>query len=334
MAVKAGTVRRIERSNLQGIVDAIVDNGCCIIKGFTHPDTVAKVNEETRPYIEADKPWIVSTRPYSSHSHFTYLTESPQGDLFPPETRRCSNMIGRSKTAREEWLVDPLIRKLNAEFIDRTTSNYYGETRHTYTSEAILSIALSFDIGPGAKAQRLHRDDKNYHARHSDQTKSGYQRGSDTGLAFMFAGVKTTQANGATLAVPGSHLWSSEVVPKLNDDIAYAELEVGDVWVMLGGLYHAGGANTTTDEHRVVHGLFFTPGYLRQEENVYLANSAEDVLTWSPEAQKVAGFSVSSPNIGFVNFVSPSQYLQNGGVVDHYGDLDASQEKRLDSPLQ
>jgi ectoine hydroxylase-related dioxygenase (phytanoyl-CoA dioxygenase family) len=80
--------------------------------------------------------------------------------------------------------------------------------------------------------------------------------------------------------------------------------------------------------------LFFTRGYLRQEENLYLANAAEDILTWPPEAQKIAGFSVSSPNIGFVNFVSPVQYLQNGGVVDYYGDLDASQEKRLDSPLQ
>jgi hypothetical protein len=63
MAVKASTVHHLERSNVQGIINAIVDNGCCIIKGFTNPETVAKVNEETRPYIEADKPWIVSTHP-------------------------------------------------------------------------------------------------------------------------------------------------------------------------------------------------------------------------------------------------------------------------------
>ena len=63
MAVKASTVKHIERSKTQGIIDAIVSDGCCIIKGFTNPDTVAKVNEETRPYIEADKPWIVSTYP-------------------------------------------------------------------------------------------------------------------------------------------------------------------------------------------------------------------------------------------------------------------------------
>ena len=253
--------------------------------------------------------------------------QAAQGSLFPPETRRCSNLIGRSKTAREEWLVDPLIRRLNAEFIDKTTHNYYGETRHTYTSEASCAISVSFSIGPGGAAQRLHRDDKNWHATHLDQTKTGYQKGSDVELSFFFPGVKTTRANGATLAIPGSHLWSSEVVPKLGDDVVYAELDVGEVWVMLGGVYHAGGANTTSNEWRVVHGLFFSRGYMRQEENVYLANTAEEVLSWSPEAQKIAGFSISSPNVGFVNFLSPIQYLETGGVVDHYGDLNAADIK-------
>jgi len=65
MAIEAAIARHIPKSNLQGIIDAIVDDGCCVIKGFTHPDTVAKVNEETRPYIESDKPWIVSMRPRS-----------------------------------------------------------------------------------------------------------------------------------------------------------------------------------------------------------------------------------------------------------------------------
>ena len=73
-----------------------------------------------------------------------------QGDLFPPQTPRCANLAGRSKTARENWLIDPLIRTLTAHFVDKTTTNFYGETKHTYTSEAIYSIAMSFDIGPGA----------------------------------------------------------------------------------------------------------------------------------------------------------------------------------------
>jgi hypothetical protein len=66
---------------------------------------------------------------------------------------------------------------------------------------------------------------------------------------------------------------------------------------------------------------------MRQEENVYLANTPEEVLSWSPEAQKIAGFSISSPNVGFVNFLSPIQFLETGGVVDHYTDLNAADLK-------
>jgi ectoine hydroxylase-related dioxygenase (phytanoyl-CoA dioxygenase family) len=253
--------------------------------------------------------------------------------LFPPETRRCANLAGRSKTVREKWLVDPLVRACNAKFIDKTTTNYYGETKHTYISEAQVTIAVTFEIGPGGKAQRLHRDDKNYHMHHPDQTATGYNYGTDVELAFMIPGILTTKANGATLAIPGSHLWPSSRVPTIADnDVAYAEMEIGDCWIMLGGLYHAGGANVTTDEKRTVHGLFFIPGYLRQEENIYLANSAEEVLSWSPEAQRALGYTLSSPNIGFVEFVPPLDYLAGVRPEEgNQGDFDPSQEK-LEEP--
>ncbi|KAL4920956.1 hypothetical protein BDW62DRAFT_175609 [Aspergillus aurantiobrunneus] len=104
-------------------------------------------------------------------------------------------------------------------------------------------------------------------------------------MNVMVPGVKTTFENGATLGIPGSHLWGSDRVPKKKHEATLAEMEVTDCWVMLGGLYHAGGANITND-HRILHGFFFCRGFYRQEENIYLANSAEEVLSWSPEVQK------------------------------------------------
>lgn len=267
---------------------------------------------------------------YLSYAFFPHANDT-QGDLFPPETRRCANLIGRSKTAREQWLVDPLIRTLTAEFVDKTTSNFYGETKHTYTSKAICSIAMTFDVGPGAKAQRLHRDDKNFHVDHEDQTSSGYRVGSDVMMAFMIPGVKTTVENGATIAIPGSHLWGADRAPKTYEAAA-ALMDVTDCWVMLGGLYHAGGANITASERRILHGMFFTRGYYRQEENAYLANPAEEVLSWSPAAQSAMGFELSSPNIGFVEFVSPLQYMR-GIDVEEFGDFDASQENCPDKGI-
>ncbi|KAJ5325958.1 Phytanoyl-CoA dioxygenase [Penicillium brevicompactum] len=306
MAVKQPQVQRIDRFDVAGIIQAIIDDGCCVIKNFTSEETINDVNSEARPYIDADKPW--------------------KGDLFPPETRRCANLMGRSKTAREQWLVDPLVRALNAKFVDKTTSNFYGETKHTYTSEAICSIAMTFDVGPGAKAQRLHRDDKNFHMTHEDQASTGYRVGSDVMMAFMIPGVKTTVENGATKAIPGSHLWSSDRAPKSHEAVP-ALMDVTDCWVMLGGLYHAGGANMTSNERRTLHGMFFTRGFYRQEENTYLANSTEEVLSWSPEAQRAMGYELSSPNIGFVEFKTPLQHLRGADIGDAFGDFDPSQEQ-------
>lgn len=52
---------------------------------------------------------------------------------------------------------------------------------------------------PGSKAQRLHRDDKNFHVEHLDQTARGYEVGADGSMGFLIPGVETTVENGATL---------------------------------------------------------------------------------------------------------------------------------------
>lgn len=56
-------VERIDRSNVLGIIEAVAKNGCCIVKNFTDEATVAQVNRETRPYLDADVPWKVSPIP-------------------------------------------------------------------------------------------------------------------------------------------------------------------------------------------------------------------------------------------------------------------------------
>jgi hypothetical protein len=54
MAVKKPSVQRIPKSDPEAIIRAIVEDGCCIIKNFTPPETVEKVNK--------DKPWVVSSK--------------------------------------------------------------------------------------------------------------------------------------------------------------------------------------------------------------------------------------------------------------------------------
>jgi hypothetical protein len=53
------SLKKIHRDNADEIIQAIIEDGCCIIKNFTTPEAVSRVNEDTRPYLEADKPWKV-----------------------------------------------------------------------------------------------------------------------------------------------------------------------------------------------------------------------------------------------------------------------------------
>ena len=70
--------------------------------------------------------------------------------------------------------------------------------------------------------------------------------------------------NSATLVIPGSHLWDSDRVPKI-EEAGYAMMQVGDCFCMVGELYHAGGHNSTKVQKRSMHDLRFCRGYLRQE---------------------------------------------------------------------
>ncbi|KAF4465157.1 Phytanoyl- dioxygenase [Fusarium albosuccineum] len=285
-------------------IEAIKENGCVIIKNFATLDQIRSANDETREWLDNDKPW--------------------KGALFPPETRRCTRLVQRSPTVRNHFLIHPLVKQLTAAFVDKTTKNWYGEKLHVHTSKAQLDQALSMEIGPGAAAQRLHRDDKNFHGEHTDRTQTGYRTGDDTAIGFLIAGVDVTADNGATMVIPGSHLWGDDRAPKDHEAIL-ATMNRGDAVAFLGSLYHAGGANTTTDDRRTIHSLFFNRGYYKPQENTYLSTTVEEVLSWPEEIQDVMGYNISSPTVGHVDFMPPVLYFKGLGDLDHIPDLDPSE---------
>jgi ectoine hydroxylase-related dioxygenase (phytanoyl-CoA dioxygenase family) len=63
-------------------------------------------------------------------------------------------------------------------------------------------------------------------------------------IGCVTALTRTTRENGATIGIPGSHLWDSERRP-YDEEAVPAELEPGDAFIFLGNLYHAGGQNIT-----------------------------------------------------------------------------------------
>lgn len=124
---------------------------------------------------------------------------STQGALFPPETRRCTRLVHRSPTVRNNWLVHPLVTNLTNHFLTKTTPCWYNDARHEYSVHPILSVSMTLECNPGGAGQRLHRDEKVHHGVRDDQTAEGYRMGSDVMIAFLVPGTETTVENGATL---------------------------------------------------------------------------------------------------------------------------------------
>jgi ectoine hydroxylase-related dioxygenase (phytanoyl-CoA dioxygenase family) len=82
-------------------------------------------------------------------------------------------------------------------------------------------------------------------------------------------------------------------------------MEKGDALVLFSSLYHGGGHNTTTDEHRLVFTTCAIRGYFRQEENQYLAVPMQRVREYDRDTQKFIGYSMSEPACGHADEMDP-----------------------------
>jgi hypothetical protein len=107
--------------------------------------------------------------------------------------------VGRSDTARKEWIGNNTLFDILNYFLSKTTKCFYDDVPTVHTTYPILSTASTIDVRPGAAGQRIHRDDKVHHVDHADMTKTGYVKGSDVSMSLLIPGVESTLENGATL---------------------------------------------------------------------------------------------------------------------------------------
>jgi hypothetical protein len=163
-----------------------------------------------------------------------------------------------------------------------------------------LSAPQAIQIGPGETAQRLHRDDGVYPVARPHV---------EFVVNTMWALDDFTEANGATHCVPGSHRWV-EQVPADGEPTARAVMPAGSVMFFVGSLFHGGGANTT-DRPRLGVILEYTAGWLRQQENQYLAVPRETVRQLPHRLQELLGYNVHGNLIGNVDGRHPLKTLQD-----------------------
>jgi ectoine hydroxylase-related dioxygenase (phytanoyl-CoA dioxygenase family) len=169
----------------------------------------------------------------------------------------------------------------------------------------LLSGMTAIDIGPGEDAQPMHGDDLVMSA-HLARPHPPMM------ITSMWALTDFTAANGGTLFIPGSHLWSATPFsgsPPTDFEVQPLEMPAGSVMIFHGSLWHGGGPNTTADEWRLGVNVQYCPGFVRQQQNPYLGIPPETAATFDDRLLTLLGYRLYKGIMGHVDGRSPGEVL-------------------------
>jgi hypothetical protein len=161
----------------------------------------------------------------------------------------------------------------------------------------LLSQLQAINIRPGEAQQPFHFDDAFYLWPRPRRP---------LGAATIWAIDEFTAENGATVVVPGSHKWADETPSP--EQARPVVMPPGSVVFFVGTLWHGGGANRTDKGRLCITAQYCAP-YLRQQENFALSVSKERVRQCSEHMQRMLGYSIYGPFMGFVDGMHPKRVL-------------------------
>ena len=179
----------------------------------------------------------------------------------------------------------------------RASAELIGEA-HTLAivDQILLPHCINYRIGsctgieilPGESAQVLHRDDGIYPLS---------IQGMELQVSAMWALNDFTAENGATHVLPGSHQGPPRSVSTRTEHTVQAVMAKGSLLLYLGSVLHGGGANRS-DAPRMGLINTYCLGWLRQEENHYLAIPREVADSYPERIRALMGYEPHGPILG------------------------------------
>ena len=247
-----------------------------------------------------------------------YLVKTKEGqdDFTGFKTKRVGALMARSAEC-QNLALNPIINEVSKLFFEPHSDGYQ------------LHFTSAIDIAPGESKQIPHRDRGVW---------GGYiPRKIETQLSTVWAIDDFTKENGATQVVPGSHKWDRDREPK-EDEICYAEMKKGSVFIYTGSVIHGGGANNS-NKNRLGVFLHYAPSWLRQQENQYLSCPPHIAKDLTPELRSLMGYTKGGYVLGFysdpedrngeLESVSPEKMF--GNFKDKYGSINSADKLVSDS---
>lgn len=269
---------------IDAITAALQEDGGVIVDGFLERGVVEAIRREVAVPLAAADPGMQHLNPAIQF-------------FFGDKTRHVSGVAAHSRTFATEVLTHPVYLGVCDRVLLPSCARYQ------------LNIGHLIARGPGATAQLLHRDELVWV--HVPRPHPELQ------VASLVALVDFRAENGATRVVPGSQRWPHERKPE-PDEIADAEMPAGSAVLYLGSTLHGAGTNVTASEWR--HGLHvsYVLGWLRTEENNYLAVPPEIARHYPRATQEILGYAVhdaiksAGGYLGVVGLRDPVELLQEG----------------------
>ena len=225
-------------------------------------------------------------------------------DFMGHKTKRFGALLLKSKAVQEV-----IAHNLILAAVDNILLDYCVNYHVHYTGVMQLQ--------PGEKAQVLHRDTGVFPFANPSPPLT---------IATMWALSDYTALNGGTVFVPGSHNWPDDRVPR-KDELVPTEMAAGSVLVYLGNALHGGGSNQS-EQARTGLAIHYALGWLRQEENQYIAVPPEEARKLPQRIQELIGYNLGAPNLGFVDHVHPRDYINGTTDVSKSNLSDQSLEEK------